>query len=227
MPRSQSAPQSYRYNGYPARLEVVFPVPNALIASLRQIYPQASLVSELLNIHDGLYLVRVSVTVDSLCLAQGLAAQAILENAEDLATHRALDKLMLPTSGAPATSDPEPSAGLPTLTPIDLAAHPEEPVVFATLEPIALASPPGTVTNLNDQPPPGEGLLPLEEMAVSPIDLSDIIAQTDVELQRLGWDTHQGREFLERTYGKRSRHDLSDEELLEFLLYLETQPSPQ
>jgi hypothetical protein len=58
------------------------------------------------------------------------------------------------------------------------------------------------------------------------IDLSDIIAQTDVELQRLGWGVHQGREFLEKTYGKRSRHDLTDEELLEFLLYLETQSPP-
>ncbi len=61
---------------------------------------------------------------------------------------------------------------------------------------------------------------------VTPVDLSDIIAQTDVELQRLGWGVHQGREFLEHTYGKRSRHDLTDEELLAFLLYLETQPSP-
>jgi hypothetical protein len=69
-------------------------------------------------------------------------------------------------------------------------------------------------------------LLSLEGMPNSSIDLSDIIAQTDVELQRLGWGVNQGREFLEKTYGKRSRHDLTDEELLEFLLYLETQPSP-
>jgi hypothetical protein len=55
------------------------------------------------------------------------------------------------------------------------------------------------------------------------VDLSDIIAQTDVELQRLGWGVAQGREFLKKTYGKLSRHDLTDEELLEFLLFLETQ----
>ncbi|MEB3314180.1 MAG: hypothetical protein VKL98_08545 [Cyanobacteriota bacterium] len=205
---------------------MVFPVPNALIASLRQVYPQASLVSELLNIHDGLYLVRVSVTVDSLCLAQGLAAQAVLENAEDLATHRALEKLMLPTTGSPATSGPEPLARLATSPQIGPAGQPEAPVVFATLEPMPLASPPEAASIVSDPSPPGERLLSLEEIAVSPIDLSDIIAQTDVELQRLGWDTHQGREFLERSYGKRSRHDLSDEELLAFLLYLETQPSP-
>ena len=75
------------------------------------------------------------------------------------------------------------------------------------------------------EPVPAEQPLSMETIALAPIDLSDIIAQTDVELQRLGWGTSQGREFLERTYGKRSRHDLSDEELLEFLLYLESQPS--
>ena len=69
-------------------------------------------------------------------------------------------------------------------------------------------------------------LLSLEGIPTPSIDLSDIIAQTDVELQRLGWNVNQGREFLEKTYGKRSRHDLTDEELLEFLLFLETQPTP-
>jgi hypothetical protein len=202
-------------------------VSNALITSLRQTYPKASLVSELLNIHDGLYLVRVSVTVDKLCLAQGLAAQATLEKAEDLATNRALEKLVLPSLPPPREPSPTPSvAAAPVEEPEDAPTHSETPVVFTTLEPIPLASPPERATLQRDQPAPEQDLHSLEAMGVAPIDLSDIIAQTDVELQRLGWGTHQGREFLERTYGKRSRHDLSDEELLEFLLYLETQPSP-
>jgi hypothetical protein len=202
-------------------------VSNALITSLRQTYPKASLVSELLNIHDGLYLVRVSVTVDKLCLAQGLAAQATLEKAEDLATNRALEKLVLPSLPPPMEPSPTPPvAAAPVEEPEDAPTHSETPVVFTTLEPIPLASPPERATLQRDQPAPEQDLHSLEAMGVAPIDLSDIIAQTDVELQRLGWGTHQGREFLERTYGKRSRHDLSDEELLEFLLYLETQPSP-
>ncbi|MGD1866059.1 MAG: hypothetical protein ACFB0D_16040 [Phormidesmis sp.] len=56
-----------------------------------------------------------------------------------------------------------------------------------------------------------------------PVDLSDVIAQTDVELTRLGWTSVQGREYLEKTYGKRSRQQLTDEELMSFLLYLEEQ----
>ncbi|MEL6938817.1 MAG: hypothetical protein AAFO84_06450 [Cyanobacteria bacterium J06598_1] len=60
--------------------------------------------------------------------------------------------------------------------------------------------------------------------SATPVDLSDVIAQTDVELSRLGWTSVQGREYLEQNYGKRSRQQLTDEELMSFLLYLEEQP---
>lgn len=59
-----------------------------------------------------------------------------------------------------------------------------------------------------------------------PVDLSDIIAQTDVEMARLGWSSAQGRGYLEKTFSKRSRQQLTDEELLTFLLYLESQATP-
>lgn len=57
-------------------------------------------------------------------------------------------------------------------------------------------------------------------------DLSDIIAKTSVELKRLGWSDAQGRDYLKQAYGKRSRQQLTDPELLDFLRYLEAQPSP-
>lgn len=57
-------------------------------------------------------------------------------------------------------------------------------------------------------------------------DRSEEIARIGVEMKRLNWTTEQGRNYLKRTYGKRSRQELSDEELLDFLRYLETQPSP-
>lgn len=59
-----------------------------------------------------------------------------------------------------------------------------------------------------------------------PVDLSDVIAQTDVEMARLGWSSLQGRTYLEQTFEKRSRQQLTDEELLTFLLYLESQSTP-
>jgi hypothetical protein len=56
-------------------------------------------------------------------------------------------------------------------------------------------------------------------------DRSEEIAKIGIEVKRLGWSPEQGKEYLKRTYGKRSRQELSDAELLDFLHYLETQPS--
>jgi hypothetical protein len=61
----------------------------------------------------------------------------------------------------------------------------------------------------------------------SPIDFSDIIARTNIELKRLGWTNQQGRDYLLQTYGKRSRQLLTDDELLDFLHHLESQPAPE
>ncbi|MEC4814089.1 MAG: hypothetical protein SAK29_12570 [Scytonema sp. PMC 1069.18] len=59
-----------------------------------------------------------------------------------------------------------------------------------------------------------------------PVDQSDDIAKIGIEMQRLGWTTDQGRDYLINTYGKRSRHLLTPEELKSFLLHLESQPTP-
>jgi hypothetical protein len=56
-------------------------------------------------------------------------------------------------------------------------------------------------------------------------DRSDEIARIGVEMKRLGWTTIQGREYLKQRYGKRSRQELNDSELLDFLAYLENQPA--
>jgi hypothetical protein len=54
------------------------------------------------------------------------------------------------------------------------------------------------------------------------IDVSDIIAQTTVEVKRLGWTNERGKDYLLQTYGKRSRQLLTDEELQDFLKRLKT-----
>jgi hypothetical protein len=58
------------------------------------------------------------------------------------------------------------------------------------------------------------------------LDFSEIIARSNMELKRLGWTSEQGRNYLLHTYGKRSRQLLSDEQLIEFLAYLEQQSTP-
>ena len=69
--------------------------------------------------------------------------------------------------------------------------------------------------------------LTLEEEALNPNTSGDrlremfaIAAATDREIRRLSWTNEQGRNYLIQAYGKRSRHLLTDEELLEFLNYL-------
>lgn len=252
---------------------------SSLLSQFRQRYPQGSLTSELLTIHDGLYVVRVCVGAEGIPLANALGANTALEVAEDLATTRALERLVLPAAkgnsqsqvstlppkGIEPVDAPEtPATPLPSARPsaeshaeggnarLELIAplpgpnqndfsqpsvQPEpdraDPPVASTpdLPSAALASPPKPSSHpqtpvrdtFDDQ---DDEFMGLDLGPAASIDLSDIIAQTDVELQRLGWGVNQGREFLEKTYGKRSRHDLTDDELLEFLLFLETQSPP-
>jgi hypothetical protein len=60
--------------------------------------------------------------------------------------------------------------------------------------------------------------------ADDPIDLSDAIAQIGTEIERIGWNRKQGRAYLEKTYSKHTRAELTEEELLEFLDYLKALP---
>jgi hypothetical protein len=272
-------------------------VPISLVIAFRQQFPEGSLLSEVLTIHDGLFVVRVSVAVEGQVLSQALGSNNSLELAEDIACNRALERLALtiqataslPGNGfsqsaetsqdAPSRSEhaqagAEPAPQEPPSTPNGVEAEPRTqathgsslaavevtaPVDVALPEPVEnseastphantgssqeipppvlkLATPPGmktsddeaTTRSTEEATTSLAGYEPhdFSNFSADPIDLSDIIAQTDVELQRLRWDVHQGREFLEKTYGKRSRHDLTDEELLEFLLYLESQSTP-
>jgi hypothetical protein len=58
---------------------------------------------------------------------------------------------------------------------------------------------------------------------ISPENRSGFIAETDNYLSQLNWSPEQGREFLQQKYGKRSRSQLSDTELLDFIDYLKLQ----
>jgi hypothetical protein len=54
---------------------------------------------------------------------------------------------------------------------------------------------------------------------------AEFIATTDTYLSQLNWSPQQGRECLQQKYGKRSRHHLSEKELLDFIDYLKLQLS--
>jgi hypothetical protein len=56
--------------------------------------------------------------------------------------------------------------------------------------------------------------------------LENLMTKTEAEMQRLGWSVEKGREHLVRYYGKRSRLLLTEEELDNFLLYLQLCDTP-
>jgi hypothetical protein len=62
-------------------------------------------------------------------------------------------------------------------------------------------------------------------VAKPPMDLSDTIAQIGTEIDRIGWTKKQGSSYLQETYNKKTRVELTDEELFEFLDYLKSLPA--
>ena len=54
----------------------------------------------------------------------------------------------------------------------------------------------------------------------------NLMSNIDAEMQRLGWTTAQGREHLQKYYGVPSRLLLTEDELDNFLLYLQLTDSP-
>ncbi|NJN72456.1 MAG: hypothetical protein HC799_06375 [Limnothrix sp. RL_2_0] len=212
----------------------------------RQQYPAGGLVSELAAIEHGQYIVRVLVQQGGVTLSSGLAAATSVEEAEDLARARALNLLggtvnpvVVSSAGAvvPKKQVPRPASPTPVVAPVVKAVTqmptpaPAPANEFKFEMPLSVPPDPEPVIEYEPAPemaknastPPATGTVDTSGEA---LDFSDIIARSDVELKRLGWTSEQGRNYLLETYGKRSRQLLSDEELLEFLRYLESQSTP-
>lgn len=66
-----------------------------MLSKFRNLYPQGSIVSELIDIDRGIYLVKVSIQINGITLATGLAGAETVEKAEDSARKRALQVLVL------------------------------------------------------------------------------------------------------------------------------------
>ncbi|MCW5313362.1 hypothetical protein GTQ43_05935 [Nostoc sp. KVJ3] len=290
-----------------------------MLAQFQSLYPKGSLISELVQIFQGKYIVRASVQIEGVTRATGMAAAETVEAAEDQARTRALIVLGItnaPPESVAFNSNPISPAQLnPSLNTkgglnesIYSSAKDGDFVgsQWPSVSDKEISIPPSKVRNIkpevvttsNEQyeysnasslpsdtysqdlgqnfpltadrelefDPPVEKLeitfdnqvenqtfpaisannvtpftprsySPQEDVATpsvtkkrnkkaEPVDLSDVIAKTDVELQRLGWTPEQGREHLIETYGKRGRTLLTEEELHGFLKYLQSQPDP-
>lgn len=227
-----------------------------MLNEFRTRYPNGGLLSELLQIDHGLYIVKVSVQIEGVIVATGLAAADTVELAEDQARIRAIALLNLDAS--PITNHKEQNSkkpemvtsqkatvtqvktekkaksALPITPPIESEpiSEPEElglyydtsDEVFDNTEPAEIEDEP---IFINTEEPPSFVPEPPQKVTTSePTDYSDVIAKTNLEMKRLGWTSEQGRDYLISTYGKRSRQLLEDEQLIEFLQYLESLPTP-
>ncbi|MBF2017156.1 MAG: hypothetical protein IGS23_18535 [Rivularia sp. T60_A2020_040] len=292
-----------------------------MLAQFQSLYPTGSLISELVQIYNGKYIVRSSVQIEGVTRATGMAAAETIEEAEDRSRIRAL--MVLITKDEPQAqvqqqvieqkekeviTSPQPNLQLfsnrslsvradetveytntnpnsieatqtvasqiPITSPSNSTEVPQSvpsnsPEVFSANDhsdiydqdldkplPIPTYEEPDFDTPIEDtdimsdyQPEAEENSTPNNVTPINrsaetnstqkiskttttkrkkktePVDLSDVIAKTDVELERLGWTPQQGREYLINTYGKRGRTLLTEEELLDFLTYLESLPA--
>lgn len=180
------------------------------LRAFRERHPTGTLVAELVRSEAGLYIVRAEVRIDrQTILGSGLAAHAELEQAEERAMERALAVAGFVTPGVGVT--PERTGTTQIVRAAERVVSPE-PGYLPT--PLLDADP---VPNGN-----GNGY-PVE--MEPPVDLSDILAQTDVQMKRIGWGSKEGRDYLQRTFGKSARAQLDEVELQEFLAHLKSQPN--
>lgn len=243
---------------------------HSLFAQLRSRFPQGALVSELVQVHEGQFVVRAIVQVGTTTMATGMAAADKIEVAEDRARVRAMEVLGISPTGGAATFDVparsmseapkavEPSIVVESIAEIPLpsveelvpdVATPKKTARKKKEEPLPshASSVPETAPSLDfsnfDLPeiksappeftrepvPPVADFVPdFEEdefPAPEPIDLSDAIAQIGTEIERIGWTKKQGSTYLQDTYGKKTRAELDEDELIEFLHYLKALPS--
>ncbi|MGK7907578.1 MAG: hypothetical protein AB4040_10170 [Synechococcus sp.] len=207
-----------------------------MLSSFRDRHPLGSVVTELLRVEEGLYVVKAQIVVGGVPLGSGMAASTTVEEAEDAAIHRALriagvdDSLHLASLGGGPASVSSPvltsqavsgigfsgssrldsssngSNGDSSFSSVDEWATP--PPVPEPSKPIRKSTPPAT-----------------PEPAPDIEDLSELIAKTDVELTRIGWGPKEGRRFLKERFQKQSRQQLDESELREFLQELKKQPT--
>ena len=286
-----------------------------MLAKFRHHYPQGSLLSELVKVDRGLFIVKVSLQVQDKILATALASADCVEAAEDKARQRAIATLILdseqaisnqsiigntaPPVKSSSTSIPSLSSvqsSQPDLTSksklesisnhnvnndlvnhnnvVDLAEHqieipsqrpsseqgerapalttespqPQQRIESEINDKIQPTTDSGNSDNVNlfsevlvsEASPtvasndfnntvgttsPSE-LHSVSNNEIGEIDFNEIKQKTDIEIKRLGWTKDDGRDFLKSRYGKRSRLHLTDDQLLEFLHYLESLPNP-
>lgn len=136
---------------------------------------------------------------------------------------------------APEPFLPEPESALPepesfSPEPKSVPSPPTAPAPVVKTTSSGKAGPvPKSTRDRKSGPTATAGTAPLEEdpeaLGASPIDLSDLIVLTDVEMERVGWSKKRGQTHLKQTYNKQTRAELDEEQMMEFLHFLRALPS--
>ncbi len=224
-----------------------------MLAQFHNLYPNGSIISELIEIFQGKYIVRVSIQLEGITRATAIAGAETVEAAEDHAINRALTVLGIKNAPTEVTksilssvappqiksnldeSKPVPSVSNTQIhTPPLLEEKIDTKVAKPEYQPLSEVSSssasnvtPFTPRSYTPEEDSGvQSTLSKKKRQKEPVNLSDVIAQTDVEIERLGWTPEQGKDYLLKTYSKRGRSLLSEEELRGFLTYLKSQPDP-
>ncbi|UFP95505.1 regulatory protein GemA [Gloeobacter morelensis] len=184
------------------------PASTRLLQLFRERHPTGTVVADLVRFDAGVYTVRAEVRIDrQWVLGSGLAVHTDLERAEERAIERALQ---VAGFGLAAEAIPR-----------------EAPAAVFTPPTFEPPPPAGSLPLFEEEPLPaavnGNGHAPYE--LEPPVDLSDLLAQSDVQMQRIGWGSKEGRDYLQRTFGKSSRQQLDVAELQAFLRHLKAQPN--
>ncbi len=221
-----------------------------MLAQFQERYPTASLLSKLLTIYQGKFVVQVSVQIEGVIQFSGLAAAETIELAEDRARLRAIalvPSFIPPQEGvstpetdsteaidldnlesefiSPLENYPEftPNSSTDYLSPLvtDANSIADEDFGIEPIKPVSTVTP-FTLRTATPDPQPFDAITPEFPPSVpDPIDLSDTLIAIETELRNLRWTAKQERNYIERIYNKESRDLLSPQQLYEFLQYLQ------
>jgi hypothetical protein len=228
-----------------------------MFAQFRSQYPQGRIQTEMLPKIDGLHAFRAIVSEGDAIMGTATAVDSDLEIAEDRAVKRALAiaglafdnsfdhnygnyELRSPmlTQASRDSSNSLPSANFNALgagsgqlnelsdsLPLTMQTIQAESAIDYATEYGGNDHLPEADLPLSSDPVPSKSSAP--QISPEPVDLSDAISKIDVEMERLSWTKPQGRDYLVRTFDKKSRQQLTNDELLQFLSHLKSLPTPQ
>jgi len=231
-------------NSASASVSATVPIVSPIVEAVATLHESPMAVADESPVAPKIEMTPVSKATKRKSKAAPVVPEVVVEevavNLFDTTIPEAVEIVNEPVVESVVESIVEPIPSTPVLSPIvpvsvqaavELATEPEE------LEPVEISL---EVEEVYEYTYEGEEI-PLEpisaiEVAPTPVvlpaapidyglDLSDAIAQIGMEIDRIGWTKKQGSAYLQQTYGKRTRAELTETELFGFLSYLKSMPA--